>query len=53
MENSTCFKLNCFLQIRTLCLCLGFNITFGAMFAKTWRVYRLFTQKKLVRMVST
>ncbi|XP_052793048.1 gamma-aminobutyric acid type B receptor subunit 2-like [Mya arenaria] len=37
-------------EARTWCFCLGFTITFGSLFSKTWRVYRIFTNKKLLRM---
>ncbi|XP_052286949.1 gamma-aminobutyric acid type B receptor subunit 2-like [Dreissena polymorpha] len=36
-------------QARVVCFCLGFTITFGALFTKTWRVYRIFTNKKLLK----
>ncbi|XP_045168365.2 gamma-aminobutyric acid type B receptor subunit 2-like [Mercenaria mercenaria] len=28
---------------------LGFTVTFGGLFSKTWRVYRIFTNKKLLK----
>ncbi len=33
-------------------LSLGFSCAFGAMFSKTWRVHKIFTNKKIQRMVS-
>ena len=33
-------------------LSLGFSLAFGAMFSKTWRVHKIFTNKKFQRMVS-
>ncbi|XP_052793022.1 gamma-aminobutyric acid type B receptor subunit 1-like [Mya arenaria] len=36
-------------EARSWCFCLGFTITFGSLFSKTWRVYRIFTNKKLLR----
>ncbi|KAK2166254.1 hypothetical protein LSH36_40g05026 [Paralvinella palmiformis] len=32
-------------------LSLGFSLAFGAMFSKTWRVHKIFTNKKIQRMV--
>ncbi|KAK2188874.1 hypothetical protein NP493_117g04006 [Ridgeia piscesae] len=32
-------------------LSLGFSLAFGAMFSKTWRVHKIFTNKKFQRMV--
>ncbi|XP_052233278.1 gamma-aminobutyric acid type B receptor subunit 1-like [Dreissena polymorpha] len=37
-------------EARVFCFCLGFTLTFGSLFSKTWRVYRIFTNKKLLRM---
>ncbi|XP_045170045.2 gamma-aminobutyric acid type B receptor subunit 2-like [Mercenaria mercenaria] len=34
---------------RLVCFSLGFTVTFGALFSKTWRVYRIFTNKKLLK----
>lgn len=28
-------------------LCLGFSLSYGSMFVKTWRVYKIFTNRKL------
>jgi len=39
------------LQLRSFVFSLGFTITFGALFSKTWRVYRIFTNKKLLKRV--
>ena len=39
-------------QARTFCFCVGFTLAFGALFSKTWRVYKIFTNKKLLKMVS-
>ena len=33
-------------------MALGFSLAFGAMFSKTWRVHKIFTNKKIQRMVS-
>lgn len=33
-------------------LALSFSLAFGAMFSKTWRVHKIFTNKKIRRMVS-
>ena len=38
-------------QAKTYCFCLGFTIAFSALFTKTWRVYRIFTNKTLAKMV--
>ncbi|XP_052245676.1 gamma-aminobutyric acid type B receptor subunit 1-like [Dreissena polymorpha] len=35
---------------RVFCFCLGFTLVFGSLFSKTWRVYRIFTNKQLRRM---
>jgi len=32
-------------------MALGFSMAFGAMFSKTWRVHKIFTNKKIQRMV--
>ena len=46
-------QINCSIfQARTLCLSIGFTMAFGAMFSKTWRVYKIFTNKKLLKVVS-
>ncbi|XP_060600012.1 gamma-aminobutyric acid type B receptor subunit 1-like [Ruditapes philippinarum] len=34
---------------RKLLFSLGFTVTFGGLFSKTWRVYRIFTNKKLLK----
>ena len=41
-----------YFQVRTTCFSLGFTIAFGALFSKTWRVYKIFTNKKLLKMVN-
>ncbi|XP_072045198.1 gamma-aminobutyric acid type B receptor subunit 2-like [Amphiura filiformis] len=43
------FKVIC--HIRNWLLCLGFVLAFGAMFSKTWRVYRVVTLKTPQRIV--
>ena len=45
-------RVNMVFQVRTFCFCVGFTVAFGAMFSKTWRVYKIFTNKKLLKMVS-
>ncbi len=39
-------------QARTWILSLGFTLSFGGMFSKTWRVHAIFTNVKLSRRVS-
>ncbi|XP_052793432.1 gamma-aminobutyric acid type B receptor subunit 2-like [Mya arenaria] len=39
-------------KARVCLFCIGFTVTFGALFTKTWRVHRIFTNKKL-KMVRT
>ena len=39
-------------QMRTFTLIFGFSMAFGALFSKTWRVYKIFSNKKLLHMVS-
>ncbi|XP_077990424.1 gamma-aminobutyric acid type B receptor subunit 2-like [Glandiceps talaboti] len=34
-------------QVRMWFLCLGFTLSFGSMFSKTWRVHKIFTNKKV------
>ncbi|XP_052778519.1 gamma-aminobutyric acid type B receptor subunit 2-like [Mya arenaria] len=34
---------------RVIGFCIGFTTTFGALFTKTWRVYRIFTNKRLLK----
>ncbi|XP_070577466.1 gamma-aminobutyric acid type B receptor subunit 2-like [Ptychodera flava] len=34
-------------QTKTWLLCLGFTLGFGSMFSKTWRVHKIFTNKKV------
>ncbi|XP_053374076.1 gamma-aminobutyric acid type B receptor subunit 2-like [Mercenaria mercenaria] len=36
-------------KVRVILFSLGFTMTFGALFSKTWRVYRIFTNKKLLK----
>ena len=38
-------------QMRQVLLTVGFTMSFGAMFSKTWRVYKIFCNKKLERVV--
>ncbi|XP_054755392.2 gamma-aminobutyric acid type B receptor subunit 2-like [Lytechinus pictus] len=38
-------------QARTWIFSIGFTLSFGAMFSKTWRVYSIFTNKKLQKRV--
>ncbi|XP_071506418.1 gamma-aminobutyric acid type B receptor subunit 2-like [Diadema antillarum] len=42
-------KIMC--QARTWIFAIGFTLSFGAMFSKTWRVYSIFTNKKLQKRV--
>lgn len=37
--------------IRVWSLSLGFSLSYGAMFSKTWRVHQIFTNKKLKRKI--
>ena len=41
------------MQSRIWILSIGFSLAFGAMFIKTWRVYKLFTNKRFKVRVST
>ncbi|XP_077867209.1 gamma-aminobutyric acid type B receptor subunit 2-like [Saccoglossus kowalevskii] len=34
-------------MLRTWVLCIGFTTGFGAMFSKTWRIHKIFTNKKV------
>ena len=38
-------------QLRTFTFTIGFSMAFGTLFSKTWRVYRIFSNKKLLRLV--
>ncbi|XP_071853304.1 gamma-aminobutyric acid type B receptor subunit 2-like isoform X2 [Apostichopus japonicus] len=38
-------------KARAWCMCIGFTLSFGAMFSKTWRVHRIFTNIKMKRKV--
>nr|KAG5705058.1 hypothetical protein BaRGS_018788 [Batillaria attramentaria] len=38
-------------EIKTMLFVLGLSMTFGALFAKTWRVHAIFTNKKLRKKV--
>ena len=38
-------------QAKVFCFSLGFTTAFGSLFSKTWRVYKIFTNKKLLKMV--
>ena len=42
----------CFFQIFNWSLALSFSLAFGAMFSKTWRVHKVFTNKRFRRVVS-
>ena len=42
----------CYFQLRTFTFTIGFAMSFGALFSKTWRVYRIFANKKLLHIVS-
>ena len=45
--------MRCFLfQLRTCTFSIGFTMAFGALFSKTWRVYKIFANKKLQQVVS-
>ena len=39
------------LQLKTWVFCLGFTLSFGAMFSKTWRVHSIFTNIQLNKKV--
>lgn len=39
------------LQLRLWVLTLGFTLSFGALFAKTWQVYRVYTNSELKKKV--
>lgn len=43
------YSVNC--QARIWLASLGFTVAFGAMFAKIWRVYVIFTNRKLRKKV--
>ena len=34
-------------------MCVGFTIGYGAMFVKTWRVYRIFTNTRMTKEVTS
>jgi len=36
-------------QARTSVLSIGFSLSFGAMFSKTWRVHKIFTAAKTLK----
>ena len=36
-------------QARTAVLAIGFSLSFGAMFSKTWRVHKIFTAAKTLK----
>ena len=48
-----CYHYHHYLQSRIWILSIGFSLAFGAMFIKTWRVYKLFTNKQFKVHVST
>ncbi|XP_070561872.1 gamma-aminobutyric acid type B receptor subunit 2-like [Ptychodera flava] len=37
-------------KIDKVLLAIGFTLSFGAMFSKTWRIYKIFTNKKTTKM---
>ena len=41
-----------FFQARAWLLNIGFSLAFGAMFIKTWRIYKICTNKRLKVRVS-
>ncbi|XP_045167680.2 gamma-aminobutyric acid type B receptor subunit 1-like [Mercenaria mercenaria] len=45
VENATI----CWVRTQKFFFGLGFTVTFGGLFSKTWRVYRIFTNKKLLK----
>ncbi|XP_071510393.1 gamma-aminobutyric acid type B receptor subunit 2-like [Diadema antillarum] len=47
--NDDSFKIVC--TARGWFLCIGFTLAFGAMFSKTWRVHRIFTNIKMKKKV--
>ncbi|XP_077984666.1 gamma-aminobutyric acid type B receptor subunit 2-like [Glandiceps talaboti] len=49
MQTDTQLAILC--QIRVWILAIGFTLSFGAMFSKTWRVYTIFTNKTLQKRV--
>jgi len=40
-----------FEQLKTWVFCVGFTLSFGAMFSKTWRVHAIFTNIQLNKKV--
>jgi len=38
-------------QLKTWVFCVGFTLSFGAMFSKTWRVHAIFTNVQLNKKV--
>ncbi|XP_071950646.1 gamma-aminobutyric acid type B receptor subunit 2-like [Antedon mediterranea] len=45
------YRLRVMCQVQKWCFAFGFTLSFGAMFSKTWRVYSIFTNKKLQKRV--
>ena len=41
-----------FCKVSIWLIAIGFTLTFGSMFSKTWRVYTIFTSKDMRRRVS-
>jgi len=39
------------MQLKTWVFCIGFTLSFGAMFSKTWRVHSIFTNIQLNKKV--
>ena len=39
--------------VNSICLNIGFTMTFGALFAKTWRVYRAFSRRSAEKLTIT
>ncbi|XP_052248149.1 gamma-aminobutyric acid type B receptor subunit 2-like [Dreissena polymorpha] len=37
--------------VQLFCFWIGFATTFGSMLSKTWRIYKIFTNKQMKRMV--
>ncbi|XP_066923394.1 gamma-aminobutyric acid type B receptor subunit 2-like [Clytia hemisphaerica] len=44
-------KVPLFCNISIVVLSVGFTLTFGSLFSKTWRIYRIFTKKNSIRSV--